>query len=120
MGSRRTLRAQVSEALEALGPRASDVANSLAVAGVRGVSQETERCALAVYLNAVLGGERRIHRVVVRAEELEIGCPRRPKVFMRYPPGVSAFIAAFDRGFFPNLLLPRPSETDRHSEPAPG
>ena len=117
MTSRRAIRAQVRQLLDALGPRASDVAVSLADAGVQGIQQDSERCALAAYLHVVLGGDSRVRRVKVGTAGVEIWggawWPRRVSVPL--PTAVRNFVGAFDQGIFPRLLRPAPAEAPQQS-----
>jgi hypothetical protein len=105
-------RGQVRELLDALGPKAGDVAASLTGAGVAGVRQDSERCALASYLHVVLESDARVRRVKVGVAGVEItgGGWWPHRTVIAHTPAIRDFVRAFDQGIYPGLLRPAPAE----------
>jgi len=96
----------VERLLDDLGLQPGDIAESLARAGVVGRPRDSEACALASYLHAVLSGEGAIRRVQVGTSSLRITweSPWRRRLSLPHPAGVVDFVKAFDLGAFPQLL----------------
>ncbi len=113
MISRRAFRSQVRQLLGALGTRGEDVAATLASAGVHGLRDNGEQCALAAYLHVVLGSDPRVQAVKVGTRATAItGSRWWPRtVTVAHPRAVEDFVRAFDQGTFPHLLRPAQTET---------
>ena len=115
---RRDLRAQVAHELRSLGGTQDEVAQRLEAAGVRGRPGNIGTCALAVYLSAVIGGDARVHTVLVGHEHVFItlegweGCVGVP-----LPKVLGGFVFDFDRWRYPTLVRP-PGEVVRKPEHA--
>jgi|GEM_PF-3526109 len=106
---RRRTRADVAaharQLLESLGKRPEQVAATLARAGVRGVPGDARSCAVARFLGAVVACDPDIRGVAVTASELVVLRRRwwvRP-VTVELPEPVREFVAAFDRGRYPEV-----------------
>jgi hypothetical protein len=86
--------------------------------GVTGVPRNTRGCVVARYLNASLGGHAWVRSVTVGADRVLLRPTRRWErgVSLALPEPVRSFIAAFDRGEFPNLEVADPQPR----QPAPG
>lgn len=115
--SSRELRRSVRQHLESMGSSPGEVAGRLAGEGVRGVPAEVSECVLARYLQAVIGAEMSVRRVVVKERSIRVFRPGyRLPVLVTIPLPVSKFIRAFDAGCYPELIdglgvldrLPRP------------
>jgi hypothetical protein len=104
------LRGQIDWLLQDLGPTDEVVARSLESAGVKGVTKNSDECAIARYMNAVTGSDRRVSTVTVA--DNAITANRRlswmPSVVVPLPPAVYRFVIRFDRGDFVRLLTDPP------------
>src|SRR3974390_3526118 len=97
--SRRVIRREVSGLIHELGSTYNAIADSLATHGVRGVPGNHEQCALARYLQAVIGADPETVAVSVPGPGGPVALSRgRPSVRLRLPAEVRAFIQAFDAG----------------------
>lgn len=121
----RAIRRQTAGLLAALGGTGTDVATSLAGYQVRGRPRDANGCAVAVYLQAVLGADPRIRAIKVSETSVRITLFRRGRrVQVPSPPPVRAFIESFDHGLFPSLIRPAVADSDmampcpREPEPA--
>lgn len=103
--SSRDLRRSVRHRVEAMGSSPGDIAGSLAAEGARGIPAEVSECVLARYLQAVIGTEASVRRIVVKERSIRLfrtGC--HLPVVVTLPLAVSKFIRAFDAGCYPELI----------------
>lgn len=99
------LRHGVRDHVRALGDSPSEVARRLGTHGVRGVPGQASECAIARYLQAVVGSESTVKKVVVMERTLRVRRTGwRPPLVVRMPRGASAFVRAFDAGCYPELV----------------
>jgi hypothetical protein len=105
------LKAQTRDFLAALGETSSEVASSLADAGVTGTPGSAERCAVAAYLGAIIGSEDAISSVVVGTHRVYLRLHRghRP-VAVALPRQIRDLIQAFDAELYPVLIRREPGE----------
>ncbi len=90
--------------LHSLGQTPAEVAARLSAAGVSGRPRDPRGCAVAVYLNAVVGADSDVESLAVPGSVVWMRPLRsRIPVCVRLPRSVRAFIAAFDAGAFPEL-----------------
>jgi hypothetical protein len=103
MHGRRELRDQVDEALRSLGDSPDAVAERLEAAGVRGTPGLVGDCALAMYLSAVVTGDRRVRAVVVRSARAAVTLDRgwSIPVSVRLPTALRRFVYDFDARRYP-------------------
>jgi hypothetical protein len=105
---RAALKAQTTQLLKDLGSTSEAVAGQLEAAGVKGVPGSGTGCAIARYVNAVMGSDPRLGPVNVNNEAVTIFGRHwwtRP-VIVPVPPPVRGFIIRFDRDEFRNLAVP--------------
>lgn len=114
---RRDLGRAVYSMLDGLGRDPNEVAASLRGYGILGQRGSSTDCAVARYLNAVVGSDPSIQSIVVRVQTVRIRSGRRWAVGTRVkvPAPVSRFICAFDQGRYPDLLG-EPARRTRLSE----
>lgn len=92
--------------LAGLGGTANDVAATLGAFGVRGQPADIHHCAIALYLNAVVGGDRYVRSVAVWNDRIRISFGR----FLGRPTEVPLsaclrdFIDRFDSLAYPELV----------------
>ncbi len=101
----RQLRRSVRCYVRSMGGSPEAVARRLNDEGVKGLPGQVSECALARYLQAVIGSEMSIRRVVVKewtVRVFRIG-HRLPSV-TRLPGPAARFIRAFDAGCYPELI----------------
>jgi hypothetical protein len=114
---RRAFRSQVEQLLASLGSEVGSVATALADAGVRGVPCDGERCAVAVYLHAVVGADRRVQGIRIGTTWMEVRAGKAsPPIRIRHSSVVAHFIRAFDEGVFPELAVSDPAGASGGSE----
>ncbi len=103
---RRELRRSTATLLEALGATSDEVASRLEEFGVRGFVADSRGCAVATYLNAVVGSDPQVRSVAVLAERVLISPMKRwrPPVTVALPESVRRFVAEFDAGKYPRLV----------------
>jgi hypothetical protein len=104
--------------LEGLGTEPSQVAAALTDTGVRGVPADARQCALAMYVRAVMAGDRRVTGIRVFHDRVVITCPGRwhhHRVTAALPMALRAFVAGFDAQRYPALVR-QPDEDPRRSE----
>lgn len=108
---RKELREQTGHLLQALGDNADQVAASLRAHGVSGAPRSPQGCAIAVYVSAVVGADRRVNAVAVHNTGVLIrpSSRWRPPVAVPLPAPVKEFIIRFDRGGFPALARRDPA-----------
>jgi hypothetical protein len=103
---RQALRNEVTTLLSGLGDSAEDVVATLAGEGVRGLPRDRNNCAIARYLNAVLGADPHLRGVVVGSSKLWVR--RAPwwsaATLVEIPVPVQQFISLFDSDAYPQLL----------------
>ncbi len=103
--SSRELRRSVRRHVESMGASPGEIANSLAAGGARGIPAEVSECVLARYMQAVIGVEASVRRIVVKERSIRLyrhGC--RLPVVVTLPLAASKFIRAFDSGCYPELI----------------
>jgi hypothetical protein len=103
---RSVLRLSTLGLLDGLGDTVSRIAESLRNQGVTGEPSSSRDCVVARYLDAVIGADPAVDRVIVLRERVEVRMRKRlqPRVFVRTPPPIENFIRAFDANAFPELL----------------
>ncbi len=101
----RQLRRSVRHYIQEIGDSPDAVAGRLNEEGVRGLPGEVSECALARYLQAVVGTEMSVRRVVVKEWSVRVfrTGSRLPSVTL-LPGPVARFIRAFDAGCYPELI----------------
>lgn len=110
------VRKQVDTLLTDLGHTSGEVAMTLRNSGVRGTPRDVHSCAVALYLNAILGGEAHVHSVEVYRTTVRVfaGRPRiRMSISLSEP--LQAFIQAFDRRLYPDLIRADQEDASRAS-----
>jgi hypothetical protein len=117
---RQVLRNEVTTLLNGLGGRAEDVAANLAAEGVRGLPRDRNNCAIARYLNAVLGADPQVRAIVVGSSKLWVR--RAPwwsaATLVEIPVPVQQFISLFDSDTYPDLIsvpATREKQTPTHA-----
>jgi len=98
------LERRVAAFLVGLGSTGAEIAARLACEGVRGVPGDTDDCAVAVYLHAVLGPDHQVRSVKVTGDAVAVYRWRRRGIAVHLPEPVRAFIGEFDKGRFPILV----------------
>ncbi len=105
------LKHQAGDLLGGLGSCRTDVAIALRNVGVRGIPKDSQDCAVAVYLRAVLGTDPRVQSFTVGRVAVKLHTSERRQwthrpsfVRVRLPDPVRQFISAFDEGFYPDLI----------------
>src|SRR3974390_3045130 len=95
--SARVLTGEIESFLSDLGENADDVAASLRNQGVRGQPQDKAQCAIARYLGAVVGAEKRVRNISVGTSELAVSGPHwwSTKLVIEVPSAIQQFIRAF-------------------------
>jgi hypothetical protein len=103
---RRELRGAVQRLIEDLGPSVGTIADRLGDLGVKGRPGDEERCVLSSYLGLVVGADPAVASVAVRPHAIHVRTRRtRPAVRVPLSVEAQAFIAAFDAGLFPGLIV---------------
>jgi hypothetical protein len=120
MGARREIKVQIRDLLVGLGEDRSAVAGTLARAGVQGVPADADRCAVAQYLQAVVGADPRVESIGVHVGHVRVWLSDQRRLHLpvrvRVPGSVRKFVAAFDASVYPTLIRTTMSRLDR---PAP-
>jgi hypothetical protein len=110
----RQLKKQTGTLLADLGDSADGVAESLRTAGVNGVRQNNRSCAVALYVQALMGSDPRIRSVAVGHCALQISVAAPPefrpagRLLVQLPKPVRQFVAAFDAGRYPMVVREQP------------
>jgi hypothetical protein len=110
VGANRKVRKQARNLLFGLGSCRSEVAASLVSFGVRATPKDALDNAVAVYLRAVVGSDRRVRSVAVQRGHVRIRMARslrfvpRRRVQVPLTGAVREFISAFDEEFYPGLI----------------
>lgn len=111
--SRRHIRRSIRWFSDSLGPTPAAVASSLESWGVRGTPRDSNGCAVARCMGAIIGADPSVATVSVTVRSVHVthsGC--RLPMIVRLPKPVSLFIRAFDTGSYPDLIIdsgPSPS-----------
>jgi hypothetical protein len=110
--SAKVLTGEIECFLNDLGGNAEDVASSLRHEGVQGQPQDKAQCAIARYLGAVVGADRRVRNISVGTSELSVSGPHwwSARLVIDVPAAIQQFIRAFDRYQYPDLVSPVRSE----------
>ena len=99
--SRRKLSKHGNMVLSDLGTTSEEVASSLAKYGLRSRDQNnTSSDLLALYLNAIMGGDKRVQSVEVSDHGARIRTGRSQAVALHLPAAVSEFMFMFDSRHF--------------------
>lgn len=99
------LRKQVGELLTDLGRTGDEVAMRLRNSGVCGTPKDVHGCAIALYLNAILGTETGIRSIRVDRACVHLSAGRwMMPMSIPLPGAVRTFIQAFDRQLYPELV----------------
>jgi hypothetical protein len=94
------------------------IASSLTRLQVHGTPKSLNGCALARYLQVVIGSEPTITRISISRRAAHLSrSGRHFDLTLKLPPAVSTFIAAFDSGAYPELV-DRPVPTTRNPSPS--
>jgi hypothetical protein len=98
--------ADLADLLAGLGSTSTEVARSLAHFGVRGVPADIHQCAIALYLNAVVGGDRHVRSVAVWNDRVRVSFGHLLGRAAEVPltPCLREFIDRFDAFNYPDLL----------------
>ncbi len=98
--------ADLVDLLSDLGNSPADVARRLNALGVRGVPTDVNQCAIAVYLNAVVGADRHVHRLSVWNDRVRITFGRIVTQSCDVPLSscLQQFIDRFDARGYPDLV----------------
>jgi hypothetical protein len=109
MSHLRRLKKQTSSLLVGLGDNPNEVAASLEAAAVRGVPKDNRSCAVAVYLNSLMGAEPSIRSITVGHCSLVVnlvGPDQRPagRLLVQLPKPIRQFVAAFDQWRYPTVV----------------
>jgi hypothetical protein len=123
MNSRRAMKKEIGELLEGLGSSRAEVATTLQALRVRAAPKDPEGCAIARFLDAIVGGDPLVHSISVHRSHVKV--LTLPKTLLR-PPGVRVslplpvrhFVRAFDAGIYPGLV--RWKDTTHRSEGTAG
>ena len=109
--TRRDLRKAVRELLGSLGSDPGAIASSLTRLQVRGTPKSLNGCAMARYLQVVIGSEPTITHITISRRAAHLSrSGRHLDLTLKLPEAVSTFIASFDSGCYPQLL-DRPVQT---------
>ncbi len=93
---------QITKTLVALGGTADEIADTLDAGGWRGLQYDAEACPVSRYLTAV---GTRIHGAAVGTYQATVHTLDGPVTEIDLPPAVAAFVQAFDRGDYPDLVV---------------
>jgi hypothetical protein len=110
----RQLKRHTGALLAELGDSPDDVADALQGAGVLGIPASNRRCAVALYLGAVMGSDPRVRSLAVGPCSLVINLVRpedlRPagRLQVQLPKPVRQFVAAFDAHRYPMVVRDLP------------
>jgi hypothetical protein len=114
---RRSLRRSLEELVQGFGTTAEGVADSLSAFGVRGTPGDVTGCAIARYMQAVVGAEPSVSEVMVSEHKLRVTRRwGRFPITVNLPGAVTTFVREFDAGSYPQLVEPAEGAGD----PAPG
>jgi hypothetical protein len=99
-----SMRSAVRHCVESLGESPAAIARRLGAEGVRGCPGKPNECAIARYLQVVIGSERAVTTVEVFQRSLLVSRRHRLPILLRLPQPVVSFVRAFDSGCFPELV----------------
>jgi hypothetical protein len=103
--SRRDLRRAVEGFVVSLGSSPGAIATTLASLEVRGTPKSAGGCAIARYLQVMIGSEPTVTKVAVFNRNIQVSrSGRRLDLTISAPDAVTRFIRAFDSGCYPQLL----------------
>lgn len=113
------LRRQVRTLLADLGHTSDEVAATLRDSGVLGTPKDVHGCAIARYLNAILGSETCVQSVGVGQTRvrLVIGRTKLP-LSVALPEPAQAFVRSFDKFLYPGLVRTNQGSRSRGSPKA--
>lgn len=104
---RRSLRRALEEFVHGFGTTPDGVADSLTEAGVRGTPGDVTGCAIARYMQVVVGAEPSVSEVMVSEHKLRVTRKwGRFPITVNLPRAVTAFVREFDAGSYPQLVDP--------------
>jgi hypothetical protein len=104
--TRQHLRSSVQSLIAELGPTVDSIAERLAALGVRGRPGDEERCVLNSYLRLVVGADPAVVGVAVRPHAVYVRLHHwSPSVRVPLSLEARAFIATFDAGLHPGLVM---------------
>jgi hypothetical protein len=110
---RRSLRRSLEEHVQGFGTTADGVADSLSALGVRGTPGDVTGCAIARYMQAVVGAEPSVSEVMVSEHKLRVTRKwGRFPITVSLPRAVTSFVREFDAGGYPQLVDSPPSGRD--------
>ena len=98
--SRRRLAEEAQTILSDLGTSADEVATSFVKCGIRARAGNSSSDLLALYLNAVMGADWRVHSIEVAGHWAQIRAGRSQAVVVELPEAVSRFMFMFDAWHF--------------------
>lgn len=108
MNTNRQLHQQIQDLLLGLGSCRTEVAETLRRLGVRARPKDAQGCAIALYLKAVLGADRRVRSLDVKNSGVTVridGSRRWSRsMTIALPEPAREFIVAFDEAVYPDLI----------------
>ena len=103
--SRRDLRQTVEAFVGSLGSSPGAIATTLASLEVRGTPKSASGCAIARYLQVMIGSEPTVTKVAVFNRNIQVSrSGRRLNLTISAPDPIARFIRAFDSGCYPQLV----------------
>lgn len=98
--------ANVVDLLSDLGNSPAEIAHRLSTLGVRGVPTDVNQCAIALYLNAVVGADRHVHSLSVWNDRVRVSFGRVFTQSCDVPLSscLQEFIDRFDARSYPELV----------------
>jgi len=118
---KRQLHDQTRDLLVDLGTSRAEVADALRDLGVVATPKDPQDCAIAVYLKAILGTERRVRSLAVKCNCVMVFLDEakrfhwRSVVTIELPEPVGEFVVAFDQGAYPELTRKGSRAPSRYS-----
>lgn len=102
---RRSLRRSLEDLVQGFGTTADGVADNLAGLGVRGTPGDVTGCAIARYMQALVGAEPSVSEVMVSEHKLRVTRKwGRFPITVSLPRAVTSFVREFDAGGYPQLV----------------
>jgi hypothetical protein len=106
------LRRSLEEHVQGFGTTAEGVADNLAALGVRGTPGDVTGCAIARYMQVVVGAEPSVSEVMVSEHKLRVTRKwGRFPITVSLPRAVTSFVREFDAGGYPQLVESATSST---------
>jgi hypothetical protein len=103
---RRDLRHSIRRFSDSLGPTPAAVASKLRSWSVRGTPRDSNGCAIARCLRAIIGAGQSISNIWVTERRVHVKrVDSRFPMIVRLPKPVALFIRAFDTGCYTELLI---------------